>query len=349
MSRAKRKLDHIQYALTDKQSGMTGFDDVLIVHQSLPDCAVDDVSLHSEVGGLILSSPFFINAMTGGGGEKTSEINASLARAAKETGIALSVGSQMSAIKDKQERHTYEVVRKENPDGLIFGNIGSEATVAQAIEAAEMIEADALQIHLNVIQELAMPEGDRDFNGALERIGRIADELPIPVIVKETGFGISSEAAQKLNQTSVAAIDAGGYGGTNFSSIENNRQERKKSFFNEWGIPTAASIVETASVTSKSVLSSGGIHQSSDVLKSLILGASAAGIAGLFLKILTEQGEMKLIEEIINFQEDLMMMMTALGCRSVSELHRVPVVIKGNLYHWLSVRGLNPELLSVRS
>ncbi|MDZ5712024.1 type 2 isopentenyl-diphosphate Delta-isomerase [Jeotgalibacillus haloalkalitolerans] len=349
MSRAKRKLDHIQYALSDRQSGMTGFDELMIVHQSLPDTAVDEVSLHSEVGGLLLSSPFFINAMTGGGGEKTSEINAALARAAKDTGIALSVGSQMSAIKDRQERHTYQVVRKENPDGLIFGNIGSEATVAQAVEAAEMIEADALQIHLNVIQELAMPEGDRSFNGALERIARIADELPIPVIVKETGFGISREAAQKLDKTSIRAIDAGGYGGTNFSSIENNRQERKKLFFNDWGIPTAASILETASVTSKDVLASGGIHKSSDVLKSLILGASAAGIAGSFLRILTEQGEKQLVEEIKYFQEDLIMMMTALGCKSVADLHRVPVVIKGDLYHWLSVRGLNPELLSRRS
>ncbi|WP_404403538.1 type 2 isopentenyl-diphosphate Delta-isomerase [Jeotgalibacillus malaysiensis] len=349
MSRAKRKLDHIEYALSDRQSGKTGFDEVVIVHQSLPDSSVDDVSLHSEVGGLLLSSPFFINAMTGGGGDETSEINASLARAAKETGIALSVGSQMSAIKDKQERHTYEVVRKENPEGLIFGNIGSEATVSQALEAAEMIEADALQIHLNVIQELAMPEGDRAFNGALERIARIADDLTIPVIVKETGFGISREAAVKLDQTSIAAIDAGGYGGTNFSSIENNRQERKKLFFNEWGIPTAASIVETVHATSKDVLASGGIHKSSDLLKSLILGASAAGIAGSFLRILTEQGEGQLIEEIKYFQDDLVMMMTALGCKNIADLHHVPVILKGDLYHWLSVRGFSPELMSRRS
>ncbi|TFE03098.1 type 2 isopentenyl-diphosphate Delta-isomerase [Jeotgalibacillus salarius] len=348
MSRAKRKLDHIQYALSDKQSGATGFDDIILVHQSLPDCSMDDVSLHSEVGGLKLSSPFFINAMTGGGGEKTSQINAALARTARETGIALSVGSQMSAIKDRDERHTYSVVRKENPNGLIFGNIGSEATVTQAIEAAEMIEADALQIHLNVIQELAMPEGDRDFNGALERISRISEELHIPVIVKETGFGISKEATQKLNQTSVAVIDAGGYGGTNFSSIENNRQTRKKLFFNEWGVPTAASIVETASSTNKDIIASGGIRSSMDVLKSLVLGASAAGIAGSFLKILSEQGEAALIEEIKFYQEDLVMMMTALGCRNVRSLHHAPAVITGDLYHWLSVRGLEPESLSRR-
>ncbi|MBM7577448.1 type 2 isopentenyl-diphosphate Delta-isomerase [Jeotgalibacillus terrae] len=349
MSRAKRKLDHIQYALNDKPSGMTGFDDVQIVHQSLPDCSVEEVSLHSEVGGLVLSSPFFINAMTGGGGEKTLEINASLARAARETGIALSVGSQMSAIKDKEERRTYSIVRKENPNGVIFGNIGSEATLSQAFEAVEMIEADALQIHLNVIQELAMPEGDRSFNGALERISHIANELSVPVIVKETGFGISKEAAAKLNNTNVAAIDAGGYGGTNFSSIENSRQERKKLFFDQWGIPTAASIIETASVTGKTVLASGGIQSSIDILKSLILGASAAGIAGKFLKILTEEGENELINEIEYVNEDLVMMMTALGCRDITSLHRAPAVISGDLYHWLHSRGLDPEQFSRRS
>ncbi|WP_227395265.1 type 2 isopentenyl-diphosphate Delta-isomerase [Jeotgalibacillus aurantiacus] len=349
MSRAERKLDHIQHALSTGQSGGSGFDDIRFVHQALPDSSVEDVTLHSVTGGLSMSSPFYINAMTGGGGIRTMELNAAFARAAGETGIALAVGSQMSALKDPSERETYAVVRKENPEGLIFANLGSEASVSQAKEAVDMIEANALQIHLNVIQELAMPEGDRDFRGALERIQAISEALPVPVIVKETGFGVSREAAGKLAETSVQIIDAGGYGGTNFSRIENNRQTRERTFFNEWGIPSAVSVIEAAHQKRKPVFASGGIRNSFDILKSLSLGASAAGVAGVFLKILSDEGEQQLIEEIRQYQDDLKMMMAALGCRTIDDLQKTSVIISGETYHWLKLRGLNPERFASRS
>ncbi|KIL44215.1 isopentenyl pyrophosphate isomerase [Jeotgalibacillus soli] len=158
MTRAKRKLDHINYALSTGASGGAGFDDVLFVHQGLPNLSYEKISLHTKIGELFLSSPLFINAMTGGGGEMTESINRDFALAAKETGVALSVGSQMAALKDPSERRSYEITRKINPNGLIFANLGSEATVDQAKIAVDMIEANALQIHLNVIQELAMPD-----------------------------------------------------------------------------------------------------------------------------------------------------------------------------------------------
>lgn len=332
-------MDHIQFALSVGQGSGTMFDDIRLVHQALPGIGRNDVSLHTKTGDLKLESPVFINAMTGGGGSETQKLNAILARTAKETGMAMAVGSQMSALKDRTERSSYQIVRKENPAGIIFGNLGSEATVEQAKEAVEMIEADALQIHLNVVQELTMPEGDRDFKGALDRIVQIAESVRVPVIVKETGFGISRETAELLEATNIAAIDVSGFGGTNFAAIENERRQRKLSFFHDWGVPTAAALVEVGSVSSKTLLASGGIRHAGDIVKAFVMGADAAGLAGSFLKTAIDHGEEFLIAEVEALHEDLQMMMTALGARNLVELKNCPAVISGELYHYLSLRG----------
>ena len=142
MSRSKRKWDHIQYALSTGQERSTGLDDIMFVHQSLPNIGVNDISLNTKIGGLSLSSPIFINAMTGGGGERTQKINQELAIVAKEFGMAMAVGSQMSAIQTLEEVESYRVVRKENANGIIIGNLGSEATLDDAKRAIDMVEAD---------------------------------------------------------------------------------------------------------------------------------------------------------------------------------------------------------------
>ncbi|MFK8793398.1 type 2 isopentenyl-diphosphate Delta-isomerase [Planococcus plakortidis] len=332
-------MDHINYALSTGQCRATWLDCVRFVHQALPGTGVADVSLEPKTGDLNLKSPVFINAMTGGGGSETLQLNAMLARAAKETGIAMAVGSQMAALKDKNERESYQVVRKENPQGIIFGNLGSEATVEQALEAVEMIEADAFQVHLNVVQELTMPEGDREFRGALERIGRIAEELDVPVIVKETGFGISQEAAEALAGTQVSAIDVSGFGGTNFASIENERRKRKLAYFEDWGIPTAAAIVECRQGFGGTVVASGGLQDAGDLIRAFRLGADATGIAGSFLKHAVSLGETGLIEEIEGLHEDLRMLMTALGARTIEDIRTSPAVISGELLSYLQQRG----------
>ncbi|WP_100331431.1 type 2 isopentenyl-diphosphate Delta-isomerase [Bacillus xiapuensis] len=349
MTREQRKREHIEYALSTGQSRKAGFDDVKFVHQSLPDVALADISLQTKIGGLILSSPIFINAMTGGGGRETERINGQLAEAAKEKGLAMAVGSQMSALKNKEERRTFQVVRQVNPKGVIWANLGSEATVGQAEAAVEMIEADALQIHLNSIQELAMPEGDRDFAGALERIQAIAEALTVPVFVKETGFGMGMETVQKLAALPVSAVDVGGFGGTNFAAIENARRSSALPFFNDWGITTAVSIVETKCVSpSLPVMASGGIQSSLDAVKALSLGASGAGMAGRLLKILLEHGFEQLLAEIDRIHSDLQLMMCALGAKTIKELQQVPLVLTGETYHWLQVRGCRPASFSVR-
>ncbi|MBD1378629.1 type 2 isopentenyl-diphosphate Delta-isomerase [Metabacillus arenae] len=349
MSRTKRKIQHIQHALSIGQSRMNGLDDVTFVHQCLPNLSLADINLDSKIGELVTGSPIFINAMTGGGGEETLKINEQLARAAAECNIPLAVGSQMSAIKNPEEASSYEIVRKANPNGLIFANLGSEATVEQAERAVDMIKANALQIHLNVVQELVMPEGDRDFTGALNRIGAVVNSLNIPVIVKEVGFGMNKEAASQLLSVGVSAIDTGGFGGTNFAEIENKRREKYLTYFNEWGISTASSVAEIASIAPpNSIIGSGGIQNAYDAAKAIALGASGVGMAGYFLKILLKNGYDMLLQEISLLHADIKMIMTALGTKNIEELQNAPLVISGKTHHWLTERGVQTKTYSRR-
>lgn len=349
MTRAKRKAEHLQYALKTGQSRLTGFDDITFVHQSLPDCSVEQIQLSTKIGELDLSSPIFINAMTGGGGEATYQINRKLAIVAQEANVPIALGSQMSALKDSSEIRTYKIVRDENKNGIVFANLGSEATVDQAKAATDMLEANALQIHLNTIQELTMPEGDRSFVDALVRIEAIVKSLEMPVIVKEVGFGMSMETVRKLHSIGVQAVDVGGFGGTNFAKIENERREKLLSFFNDWGIPTAVSIIEAKETFPElSIIGSGGIQHSLDSLKALTLGASATGLAGKVLKTLIDDGMESLIVDIQEMKDELKLMMTALGAKSIPELQRVPVIISGSSHHWLNERGIDTKKFSQR-
>ncbi|MEK4147517.1 type 2 isopentenyl-diphosphate Delta-isomerase [Robertmurraya sp. FSL W8-0741] len=350
MTRAKRKSEHIQHALKIGQSRLAGFDDITFIHQSLPDCSIEQVQLRTKIGELTLSSPIFINAMTGGGGEATLQINRKLAIVAREANVPIAVGSQMSALKDPSEERTFKIVREENRNGLIFANLGSEASVEQAKAAVDMLEANALQIHLNTIQELTMPEGDRNFVGALRRIESIVNDLEVPVIVKEVGFGMGRETVEKLQSVGVSAVDVGGFGGTNFAKIENERRSKLLTFFNNWGIPTAISIIEAAEASREvSVIGSGGIQNSLDIIKAISLGASATGLAGQILKILVNDGYEALIEEIEEMKKELQIMMTALGAKTLLELQHVPLLISGQTHHWLTERGIDSKRYSQRT
>lgn len=341
LDRTSRKIEHIEHTLQLSRKEKHSFDDIKFVHQSIPNIDVGDVQLNTNVGELSISSPIFINAMTGGGGERTISINRSLAQIAHKYNLAIAVGSQMAAIKDPKERASFEIVREENPHGIVIGNLGSEATVEQAKEAVAMINANALQIHLNVVQELVMPEGDREFSGSLDRIRAIVEELSVPVIVKEVGFGMSKEMATKLASIGVTMIDVGGSGGTNFAKIENLRREISIDLFNDWGIPTAAAICEVkSSQPFISVIGTGGIRTGLDIAKALSLGCSAVGVAGLFLKQLHDHGSVGVESTVEKLLYELKFIMTALGVRKIDELRKVPLVISGETFHWLRQRGI---------
>ncbi len=349
LDRASRKIEHIEHTLKLSSIETRPFDEIKFVHQSIPNISVDEVEINTKIGELNLSSPIFINAMTGGGGEPTIRINRALSKLAKKYKMGMAVGSQMAALKNRSERRSFEVVREENPNGIIISNLGSEATVEQARAAVEMIDADALQIHLNVIQELIMPEGDRSFSGALDRIKAIVENISVPVIIKEVGFGISKEVATKLANIGVNMIDIGGYGGTNFAKIENLRREDSLELFNDWGIPTGASICEVkATQPFISVIGTGGMKTGLDIAKAISLGASAVGIAGLFLKQFHENDfeGLELTVERLHFE--LKMVMTALGIKKVADLRKVPIVISGETYHWLEQRGISTKNYALR-
>ncbi len=319
---------------------VNSFDEVELIHQSLSDIHWDEVSLRTNLGELELSSPLFVNAMTGGGGEKTASINRELAKAAKETGIAMAVGSQMSALKDPRERMSYEVVRQENPDGVVFANIGTEATPDQAKDAVDMLEANALQIHLNVLQELIMPEGDRDFTNRLRNIEEIVKQSEVPVLIKEVGFGISMESARQLKNIGISYIDVGGKGGTNFSKVENKRRKQPFESYNNWGIPTAISIKEVKNVFPEShLMASGGMRNGLDGVKAMVLGARAFGMAGHLLRILMKDSLDEVVEEIQHIHDEVKVAMTVLGAKEPYMLEGKPHIFTGRSKEWLEQRS----------
>jgi len=339
--RNSRKMEHVRHALELGQSGRQGLADVRLAHNCLPETSMTNIALRTRIGDLILSSPIFINAMTGGAAE-TESINRELAIVAREQGLAMAVGSQMAALKSSEVESSYKVVRRENPHGVVLANLGSEATVEQALRAVDMIEASALQIHLNVMQELIMPEGDRSFGGMLRRIEAIARQVDVPVIVKEVGFGILREQARQLREVGVAIVDVGGAGGTNFAAIENARRTSALDWLDGWGHPTAVALLETLTVYPRgAVIASGGITNALEAVKALVLGASAVGMAGAFLKVLRTSGVDALHRFAGELANGLMLLMTALGAETVDALWNVPAVIVGETAEWCRARGID--------
>lgn len=344
MDRSVRKIEHIQHALTTNENGANAFDEVSFVPNSLPNVSYNSLSLPSDLGKFRLHSPIIINAMTGGA-EATTEINRKLAVIARERGLAMAVGSQMAALKDPRVRESYQVVRKECPRGIVFANVGAEATVEEAIAAVEMLDADGLQIHLNVMQELLMPEGDRDFRGYLERIRIISEQLEVPVMVKEVGFGMARNTLLELVQAGVVIIDVGGRGGTNFAKVENRRRTMPLTMFEEWGLTTVESLLEASFVRASgvSIVATGGIRHGLDVAKAIALGASAVGIAGAMLKCVQTQSIEECLATVDSWHHQLRVAMTALGAEQPNQLKKQPLLITGNTAERARLRGISLE------
>lgn len=349
--RQSRKLDHLKYSLALADGpGSSGFADFSLIHNCLPDLAVDAVALNTTVAGLRLRQPVIINAITGGAADVTS-VNAQLAEVARECGAALAVGSQYAALENPEVRDSYQIIRKVNPGGIVFANLGAHTTPADAARAVEMLAADAIQIHLNVAQELFMPEGDRDFSGYLANIAAIVAGSRVPVIVKEVGCGIAREQAAALAAVGVKAIDIGGRGGTNFVAIEAARsQDEISADFLDWGIPTAVSAVEVISALPPTVdmIVSGGIRSPLDAVKSLVIGGRAVAIAAPLVRRLDEAGLPATICWFGEFLGDIRRYMVLVGAAAIDRLAAVPLVIGGASREWLTDRGIDVTSFATR-
>ncbi|HST43333.1 MAG TPA: type 2 isopentenyl-diphosphate Delta-isomerase, partial [Conexibacter sp.] len=257
----QRKAEHLEVALDDGVETVTGpgWHDVHLVHEALPEVDLDAVDLRTSLLGRTLALPLLIAGMTGGH-DGATEVNGTLARAAQRHGLAIGLGSQRAALVDPTLEPTYAVVREQAPDALVIGNIGAAQLIAQDDRPAltfaqlrrvvEMIGADALAIHLNVLEEAVQPEGDRRARGVAEAIGELSATLGVPIVVKETGAGMARGTAERLRDLGVAALDVGGLGGTSFALVERARARRQHDLRGsalgddvaEWGIPTAVSI-----------------------------------------------------------------------------------------------------------
>jgi len=326
-----RKAEHIRLALdASNQAGRSFFDDYAFEHNALPEIALDDIDLSVEFLGRRIEAPLLVSCMTGGT-EAAGEINRNLARAAEDRRIALGVGSQRKALEDPLQAASFQV-RDLAPSIPLLANLGAVQLnygygIAECRAAVEMIDADALAFHLNVLQEAIQPEGDTDFSGLLPKLGEIARGLDVPVIAKEIGCGISGDTARALAEQGIRIIDTAGLGGTSWARIEARRADDVEigELFADWGVPTPVSIQEVAAVPGVTVIGSGGIRSGVDVAKAIALGAHLVGTAYPLLKPATVSTA-AVIERVGRIVDELRIAMLCVGTRTIDELRRVDLL-----------------------
>ena len=350
MSRKLRKSEHIKCALElEDGPSETLFDDITLSHNCLPEMSIDDVDLKTDLLGLEFQCPIFINSITGGNTE-VKKYNEQLAILARENGLAMAVGSQFGAASKDITDDSFSIVRKVNPNGIIFANVGANSSIEIAKKAVNMVEAQALQIHLNPTQELIMLEGDKNFVGYLKNIEKIVSKVGIPVIVKETGCGIGNLQAQQLTSIGVKYIDISGSGGTNFPLIElMRRNENLNNSIATWGIPTALAIIDAIKgAPSAKIIASGGIRSSQDVIKALVLGAELVGMSGNILKLISNNNIDIANNYIHQILDEIKLYMILLSCKNVNSLKNIPVLFSGKLYDFINSRGYDLKSLTIK-
>ena len=337
-----RKSEHIQINLNNDvqfRRLRSGLQEVRFVHQALPNLDLDQVSTRTSFLGKQLDAPILISSMTGGPAE-AQVITRNLAAAAQAAGVALGLGSQRAAIENPSLIPTYRV-RDIAPDILLLANLGAiqlnySYGVAECQEAIEMIEADALILHINPLQEAVQPEGDRNWRELLPKIEEVCRRLPVPVIVKEGGWGLSAEVARDLANAGVAALDVAGAGGTSFSEVEYHRastplQGRIAAAFADWGLTTVESLLLVRQAAPNiPTIASGGLRDGIDVAKAIALGASLAGLARPFLRTAVESAEAS-IEKVNELSTVLRIAMFAAGAADISQLQETSLILPEHL------------------
>lgn len=331
-----RKADHIRINLEEdvRSSLSAGFERFHFIHHAIPELDLEEVDLKTELFGRRLNAPILISSMTGGT-DQAGQINRILAEAAQETRIAMGLGSQRAAIENPELQSTFQV-RKYGPDILLFANLGAVQLnygygVEECQRSVEMIDADALILHLNPLQEAVQPEGDGNFSGLLAKIEMVCKRLSVPVIAKEVGWGISERAARLLAEAGVSAIDVAGAGGTSWSQVEMHRasdpyQARLAASFIDWGIPTTQSLKNVRTAAPGMItIASGGVRDGLDIAKCIALGASLGGLASPFLKAADDSLEAT-ISTIQLIQKQIQVAMFASGAADIASLKATPLV-----------------------
>ncbi len=337
----RRKDEHLDVVLNrDVRTGKTsGFETVHFEHCALPELHLDQIDLSTVFLGKKMRAPFLISSMTGGPA-KAAEINENLARAAGQLGIAFAVGSQRIALEGEGQAGFGRSLRDALGDMPLLSNIGAAQLgapdgIANAGRVVEMIGADALIVHLNPLQEAVQHGGDRDWRGLLARIEELVKQLPVPVIVKEVGFGISGRLAAQLYEIGVHIIDVAGAGGTSWAAVEaerapNEHLRRIAETFREWGIPTARALVDVrAACPDATVIASGGIKTGLDAAKAIRLGANLAAQAAGVLPAALESAD----AVVAHFEDRIAELRIACFCSgsaALDDLRRAPLLDKGS-------------------
>jgi isopentenyl-diphosphate delta-isomerase len=360
---SRRKKEHVDINLEENvRTVRTYWDDLLPLHDAVPEVDATAIPLGVRFLGKDLGAPIMIASMTGGypGAEA---INRALAYGASEHRLAVGVGSQRAALKDPSTKRSYTSVRDHDVP-LVAANIGlpqllpqkggKPLTLDEVDALVSMLEADALIIHLNYLQEAVQPGGDLNGKGGLAAIRKVVEHVGIPVIAKETGAGISRGAAAALARTGVKAIDLGGLGGTSFAAVELVRARKEGEaklarigeIYRDWGIPTPVSILECRAAKVKlPLVATGGIDDGLKAFKALALGATMAGVAGAALKAAVK-GEKECSAFLAQLQDELRTAMLLTGAARLEDCRKAPVIVTGHTADWLTALGHDPRALA---
>ena len=307
-----RKKDHIRLALADKTT-LTSLDAYAIDYNSVPRFGLDNLDTSTTICNKKWQFPFFINAITAGG-EECNKINQDFMEVSEACGIEFFPGSYSPALKDKNDEAAY-------PKGYSI-NLGLDKDPNLILDAIEKTKAQYIQLHTNPLQEIVMPEGDHNFESWLSTLTEVSKKSPIPVILKETGFGMNEETIKLAIDLNLAAVDVSGMGGTNFARIENGRREDKSTYLENIGYTTAESLEFAAPYRDKiDIIASGGIRNPLDVVKCLALGAKAVGVSKTFLEILVNDGKEALIDEIEKWKKELKFLMILMNAKNIDKLY----------------------------
>lgn len=322
-----RKDEHIKYALK-YQSPYNSFDDMELIHHSLPDYDLSEIDLHTHFAERDFEFPFYINAMTGGS-EKGRAVNQKLAQIAQATGLVMVTGSYSAALKNPHD-DSYPS-KEEFPELLLATNIGIDKPYELGLQTIHEMQPIFLQIHVNLMQELLMPEGEREFRQWKENLADYATKMPAPVILKEVGFGMDLKTIEMAHKLGIKTVDISGRGGTSFAYIENQRGHNR-SYLDEWGQSTVQTLLNAQPMIDKiEILASGGVRHPLDIVKCLVLGAKAVGVSRAILELVEKYSVEEVITIINGWKDDLRLIMCALNCKTIAELRQVDYLLYGKL------------------